>query len=69
MLQCIATSIEFWQHSSRNNLLLFESRYLGESQPAHDVAVSAFDAGDIGEKDEGVGLGGRWRRLQPSRLH
>ena len=31
---------------------------LREREPAHDVAVGAFDAGDVGEEDEGVGLGG-----------
>ena len=28
-----------------------------EGEPAHDVAVCALDSGDIGEEDEGVGLG------------
>src|ERR1700722_8882575 len=58
MLQCFATRIEFWQHSSRDDLLLFESRYLRKSQPTHDVAIRTFDARDIGQKDKCVCLGG-----------
>ena len=35
----------------------FHGGYLGQREPAHDVAIGAFDAGDVGEEDERVGLG------------
>ena len=31
---------------------------LVDGEPAHDAAVGAEDAGDIGEEDEGVGFAG-----------
>ncbi len=57
-----------WVRASRQALSLgnippettccfFQGGDLGEGEPAHDVAVRAFDAGDVGEEDEGVGLG------------
>ena len=52
-----AAGVEFGQHAAGDDLLLFECRDLREREPAHDVAVGSFDARNVGEEDEGVGLG------------
>ena len=63
----LAAGVEFGQHAAGDDLRFFHGGDLREGEPAHDVAVGAFDAGDVGEEDERVGLGARWRRRRPSR--
>ncbi len=53
-----AAGVELGQHAPGNDLCLFQCGDLREGEPAHDVAVGSLHAGDVGEEDEGVGLGG-----------
>src|ERR1700679_199010 len=53
-----ATGVELGEHSAGDDIGLFHGGNLRQGEPAHDVAVGTFDSGDIGEEDEGIGLGG-----------
>ena len=55
--QGVAAGLELGEHASGDDRGFFEFGDLGEREPAHDFAVGALDAGDVGEEDEGVGVG------------
>ena len=53
----VAAGVQFGEHAAGDDLRFFHGGNLGEGEPAHDVAVRAFDSGHVGEEDEGVGFG------------
>ncbi len=57
VIEGVAAGVELREHAARDDLRLFKLGDLRQGEPAHDVAVGAFDAGDVGEEDERVGLG------------
>ncbi len=54
----LAAGIELGQHAAGDDLLFFDGGNLRQCEPAHHVAVCSFDAGNVGQKDKRVGLGG-----------
>jgi hypothetical protein len=57
MNERFTTGVQLGEHAAGDNLRLFHGGNLAECEPAHDVAVGTFDAGNVGEEDEGVGFG------------
>src|ERR1700759_4319531 len=51
-----AACVELGRRAAGDDLRFFHGGNLREGEPAHDVAVGPFDAGDVGEEDEGVSL-------------
>ncbi len=57
MQQGIAAGVELGQHASGDDRGFFKFSGLRQREPAQNRAVGPFDAGNIGEEDERVGLG------------
>lgn len=57
MSKSFPAGVQFGKHAAGDDLRLLHGGDLSECEPTHYIAIGAFDAGNVGEEDEGVGLG------------